>query len=93
MRQVVTSRETSRAWSERSLLARSGSAEGLPAARKANDLRNLFTKHSLVSAVKGAIAMRYRDENWARIALPGLPLAVDVRGRLWEAFAARLAAA
>lgn len=81
----LTARVSQDAWSL------SGTAEGEAAARKAGDLRTLFTKHSLVSAIKSALATRYRDDNWARISLPALPLDLDSRRILWEAFAARLA--
>jgi 4-hydroxy-tetrahydrodipicolinate synthase len=70
--------------------AYAGTAAGSAAARKASDLRNLFTKHSLVSAVKAALATHYRDETWARITLPALPLDLDSRALLCEAFASRL---
>jgi 4-hydroxy-tetrahydrodipicolinate synthase len=83
----LTANVAQEAWS------RSGTTEGLAAARKASDLRNLFTRYSLVSAVKAALATRYRDETWARVSLPALPLEFDSRTVLYEAFATRLSAA
>lgn len=68
-----------------------GTPSGAAAARKASDLRAIVSAHPLIAAVKAALAARYADPAWARVALPLQPLAGEPAGRLREALERRAA--
>ncbi len=82
----LTARHAQAAW------AKQGSDAGRAAVKKAGELRAIVAGHPLIAAVKAALAQRYDDETWARVALPLVPLAADARARLDTALAARAAA-
>jgi 4-hydroxy-tetrahydrodipicolinate synthase len=79
----LTAAEAQAAWSGQ------GTEAGAAAARKASDLRALFVQYPLVSAVKAALAARYRDDEWSRLCLPLRPLRADDSSALCEALARR----
>ena len=79
----LTARHAQAAW------VGQGSDTGRAAVKKAGDLRAIVAGHPLIAAVKAALASRYDDETWARVALPLVPLAADARARLDAALAAR----
>jgi 4-hydroxy-tetrahydrodipicolinate synthase len=81
----LTAASAQAAWSAR------GTAVGEAAGKKAGELRGLMAAHPLVAAVKAALAGRYRDAAWARVALPLLPLAVAQASGLCEALERRTA--
>lgn len=81
----VTAREAQSAWSGQ------GTEAGALAARKASELRALFVQYPLVSAVKAALAARYRDREWARVCLPLRPLEAGQASALRAALAHRTA--
>jgi len=64
---------------------------GAAAVRKAADLRAILSAHPLIAAVKAALASRYADPAWARVALPLQPLAGEAAERLREALGRRAA--
>ena len=68
-----------------------GTAAGAAAVRKAADLRAIVSGHPLIAAVKAALASRYADPAWARVALPLQPLAAEPAERLREALGRRAA--
>ncbi|HEV7574443.1 MAG TPA: dihydrodipicolinate synthase family protein [Caldimonas sp.] len=68
-----------------------GTSAGAAAVRKAGELRAIVAGHPLIAAVKAALAARYSDPAWARVALPLLPLAAEPAGRLGAALERRLA--
>jgi 4-hydroxy-tetrahydrodipicolinate synthase len=79
------------AWAQAAWSAQ-GTEAGESAVRKAGELRGLIAKHPLVASVKSALAARYRDAAWARVALPLRPLnAVQAQAQaLAEALAERI---
>ncbi len=79
----LTARHAQAAW------AKQGSDAGRAAVKKAGELRAIVAGHPLIAAVKAALARRYDDESWARVALPLVPLAADARAKLDAALAAR----
>jgi len=79
----LTARHAHAAW------AWQGTDSGRVAVKKAGELRALVAGYPLIAAVKAALAQRYDDEAWARVALPLQPLAADARARLDAALAAR----
>jgi len=70
-----------------------GTPAGAAAVRKAADLRAILSGQPLIAAVKAALADRYSDRAWARVALPLQALAAGPAGRLREALARRVAEA
>ena len=48
--------------------------------------------HPLVAAVKSLLAVRYRDDEWRRVALPLVALAADRAAALRDAYERRAAA-
>ena len=50
-----------------------GSEEGKQAVDRATTLRGIMGKQALVSSVKAALSVRYKDKEWARTCLPLLP--------------------
>lgn len=79
----LTARHAHTAWSGQ------GTDTGRAAAKKAGELRAIVAGHPLIAAVKASLARRYDDESWARVALPLVSLAGDVRAKLDAALAAR----
>ena len=79
----LTARHAQAAW------VGQGSDAGRAAVKKAGDLRAIVAGHPLIAAVKAALARRYDDDSWSRVALPLVPLAADARARLDAALAAR----
>jgi 4-hydroxy-tetrahydrodipicolinate synthase len=71
--------------------AQQGSQAGGDAVRKASELRGLIAKFPLVASVKAALAMIYRDAEWARMAPPMLALSPAQAARLEDALSRRLA--
>jgi len=71
--------------------ASQGTPAGAAAVRKAADLRAILSAHPLIAAVKSALAGRYADPAWARVALPLQPLAAEPAERLREALGRRAA--
>jgi 4-hydroxy-tetrahydrodipicolinate synthase len=82
----VTARESQAAWSGQ------GTAGGATAAKKAAELRAIVAGHPLVAAVKSLLAVRYRDDEWRRVALPLVALAADRAAALRDAYERRAAA-
>ncbi|MEP7302158.1 MAG: dihydrodipicolinate synthase family protein [Caldimonas sp.] len=68
-----------------------GTPAGAAAVKKAGELRAIVARYPLVAAVKAGLAARYRDNAWARVCLPLLPLDVVAAAALAEAFAQRMA--
>ena len=68
-----------------------GTPAGDAAVKKAAELRAIVAAHPLIAAVKAALAARYADPAWARVALPLEPLAAEAAGRLREALERRAA--
>ncbi|MBV9889821.1 MAG: dihydrodipicolinate synthase family protein [Rhizobacter sp.] len=83
----VTARESQAAW------AGQGTPAGAAAAKKAAELRAIVAAHPLVAAVKSLLAARYRDEAWARMALPLVALDTERAAALRAAYERRAAAA
>ncbi len=79
----ITSRSAQTAW------VAQGSEAGAAAVRKAAELRAIIARHPLIAAVKAALAARYGDPEWARVALPLQPLRADAAADLALAVAAR----
>ena len=79
----LTSRHAHAAWSGQ------GTDTGRAAVKKAGELRAIVAGHPLIAAVKAALARRYDDEAWARVAPPLVSLAADARARLDAALSAR----
>jgi 4-hydroxy-tetrahydrodipicolinate synthase len=67
-----------------------GTPPGAAAVKKAADLRAIVAAHPLIAAVKAALAARYGDPGWARVALPLQPLAAEPAERLRTALERRL---
>ena len=82
----VTARESQAAWSGQ------GTPGGAVAAKKAAELRAIVAGHPLVAAVKSLLAVRYRDDEWRRVALPLVALAADRAAALRDAYERRAAA-
>ncbi len=59
------------------------------AVRKAGELRAIIARWPLISSVKAALAATYKDEAWARVALPLRPLQAEQAAALVEALIER----
>ena len=81
----LTVAESQAAWSAQ------GTDAGTVAAKKASELRAIVAKYPLVSAVKAALAHRYRDAEWARTGLPLQPLSAKDAAALGLALDRRFA--
>jgi len=81
----LTARESQAAWSAQ------GTPAGRAAVKKAAELRAIVARYPLVAAVKSALAARYRDDAWARVCLPLVPLAGERAAALKDAFERRAA--